>query len=136
MHRNRVIKILFKTNISCDHNDNNEEQEDEYKPFNIELLRAIAKKIAIAYSDTSVKDEYIGAYWIIVNKDNKYNEKKLISSGEWEERNVIKAEVVSICNFMQAIKRNTEKMNRGMIIMNNNNSKLIRTLGDRIEKAS
>ena len=46
------------------------------------------------------------------------------------------AEAVSICDFMQAVKRNTKKMNRGMIIMNNNNSKLMRVLGGRIEKAS
>ena len=78
----------------------------------------------------------MGACWVIVDKDNKYNKKKLISSREWEERNMIEAKAVSICDFIQAVKRNTEKMNGGMIIINNNNSKLIRALGGRIEKAS
>ena len=78
----------------------------------------------------------MGACQIIVDKDNKYKEKKLISSKEWEERNMIEAKVVSIRDFIQAVKRNTEKMNGGMIIMNNDNSKLMRVLESRIEKAS
>ena len=49
---------------------------------------------------------------------------------------MIKAKTVLICNFIQAVKRNIEKMNGGLIIMNNDNSKLMKALGGRIEKAS
>jgi len=42
----------------------------------------IAKDIAVACSDASVDEEFIGTYWVIVDQENIYREKKLISSGE------------------------------------------------------
>ena len=137
MHCNGIIKILFKTKIENDEVvDNQDKYKDEYELFDIEIIRAIAKGIAIAYSDASIEDEYMGTCWVIVDKDNKYNKKKLLSSREQDKRNVIEAEAVSVFDFVKAVKRNTERMNRGMIILNNNNSKLMRALAERIEKVS
>ena len=137
MHRNSIIKILFKTKIENDEAvDNQDKYKDKYEPFDIEIIRVIAKGMAITCSDASVKDEYMGVYWVIVDKDNTHNEKKLLSSEEWDKRNVIKAEAVSVFDFIKAVKRNTERMNRGMIILNNDNSKLMRALAGRIEKVS
>ena len=136
IHRNGVIRILFKTKFKGKIDISQDSQEDEYKLINIEICRVIAKGTVVAYSNTSVDKEFMDTYQVIVNQENIYREKKLISSEEWEERKVIEAEAVSLHDLVKTIKRNTESMNSILITINNNNNrKLMRALSSTIEKA-
>jgi len=87
--KNGVIWVLFKTKLVQENDEIEIREGDEYQPFNIEVVWPIVKGTAIACCNALVEENYIGAYWIIVDNRNKYSEKKLLSSNEWDDRMVI-----------------------------------------------
>ena len=119
--KNRVIRVLFNTKLVQEDNKIETREGDKYQLFNIEIFRAIAKGTAIACCNTSVEENYMEAGQIIVDNRNKYNEKKLLSNSEWEERNIMEAKAAIIYNLVIAVKRNTKTMNGEVVTINNEN---------------
>ena len=80
--RNRVFRILFETKIKIDNNENEVNNKEEYLLLLTKICRVIDQGIAIAYCDTLVEMNNVSSYWIILDKDYKNLEKKVLSSNK------------------------------------------------------
>jgi len=78
----------------------------------------------------------ISGYWIILDKDYENLEKKVLSSNKYLDNTVKPVEEEVILDLVKIIQRNTERMNKGIVVLCNDNVKLIKGLSQELQKVT
>jgi len=131
-YRNGVFQMIFTYPIEEDE-DSLIEDEIEYKWFDYEIIKSIANGIAIAAYNVSVEEEYLGGSWIISLNDYDKAVTRNIYTTKWSNGIVKGGEARVILNIIWQINKQTEHLNRGRVVIHNNNMKLINKVNHRMK---
>ena len=77
------------------------------------------------YYNVLVEEQYVEACQVLTDKSNTETLVKLLSDRNWKNNRIRAAEAETILDLVIAIRDYTKRMNRGRIVMYNDNLKLI-----------
>ena len=81
--------------------------------------------MALVACDASTKDQFMGRYWTISNRDNTKLIKKHICSSEQSKSTLKAREERTMLDMIQQIHQQMKHLNNGRVIVYNNNMQLI-----------
>ena len=91
--------------------------------FNNQITESIQQEIAVAASDTSVKDNQMGECWIIANLNSKMLLSNILYHQRWDENISGVAEVITLLELLIVIEKKGRHIRHGKIEIGFDNKK-------------